>query len=300
MQTCVSNPANGPSQSEIMKLLCGGNNVALYGSCLASDAKSLQAERVGAVYSGLPYNFVVIKKDAYNNTIVSDSTTLLEAIPVLQNELRDSSTSILGSAISRMISGVATFSFALKATFTDINFVSKSASVYPPILLRIEGTDAESTKPIKSNQLSLDMKQGVAACPPGYVLTLDTDGASKSQAVCTLCKVGTYSLNPLANTPNALTRSPTCINCPAGLTCNGGADVKPKQQENTWLAVEGVYYLISCPAGSQLVNSTSGTSRGTFSSDLQQCRACAPGQYIVDPNTDECQQCPPGNIHFQT
>ena len=117
-----------------------------------------------------------------------------------------------------------------------------------------------------------------------------------SPAVCTFCKEGTYSLSPLASAPGASTLAPACLTCPAGLDCYGGADVKQKVIKSTWLAVNGVLHLISCPPGTQLINSTSGTSRGVFSSDVQQCRACAPGQYIIDPDADECQQCPPGTV----
>lgn len=151
---------------------------------------------------------------------------------------------------------------------------------------------------MRSELLPVDMQQGVDVCPPGYVLMIEKEAAVNSPAVCTFCKQGTYSIDPLVHAPGASADSPACVNCPLGLDCNGGAEVHPKEEarESTWLPVDGVYHLISCPPGSQLINSTSGTSRGIFSSDLQECRACAQGQYIIDPNTDECQQCPPGIV----
>jgi hypothetical protein len=46
--------------------------------------------------------------------------------------------------------------------------------------------------------------------------------------------------------------------------------------------------------GHQLINSTEGTSKGIFSQVLQNCKPCLPGQYIINPNTDVCVQCPQG------
>ena len=131
-------------------------------------------------------------------------------------------------------------------------------------------------------------------CPAGYVLNLQQAvSAGAAPAVCTLCKQGTYSLQPLASVLGASGAAPACIGCPAGADCaNGGADVL--LTVGSWIDVDGVYVLRSCPAGHQLINSTSGSSRGVFSNSLQECRACVAGQYIIDPNHDQCQPCPPG------
>jgi hypothetical protein len=58
---------------------------------------------------------------------------------------------------------------------------------------------------------------------------------------------------------------------------------------------EGWYYLRDCPNGYSLINSTDGLSRGTFSHNLQRCHKCdVENEYILHPNHDECQRCPPG------
>jgi hypothetical protein len=49
-------------------------------------------------------------------------------------------------------------------------------------------------------------------------------------------------------------------------------------------------------SGFQLINSTEGTSSGTFAPESQQCFACPSGKYIVDPNSDSCTTCPKGKI----
>ena len=128
------------------------------------------------------------------------------------------------------------------------------------------------------------------SCPAGYNL-----GSQQ----CTLCPAGSYSLLPSTRASVSSGVVSSCVNCPAGGDCiKGGADVH--FQVGSWKPINGVYHLISCPAGYQLVNSTDGTSKGTFSPDLQQCKACLPGQYIIDPDTDACQPCPPGTCLLYT
>ncbi len=51
--------------------------------------------------------------------------------------------------------------------------------------------------------------------------------------------------------------------------------------------------LVSCPAGYQLVNSLDGVN-GSFSHAAQNCRPCGHSQYILNPNTDTCHDCPVG------
>ena len=47
----------------------------------------------------------------------------------------------------------------------------------------------------------------------------------------------------------------------------------------------------SCPRGY-----STRTAAKTGSDDLQECQACAAGQYILSPDTDDCQTCPPGLV----
>jgi len=49
--------------------------------------------------------------------------------------------------------------------------------------------------------------------------------------------------------------------------------------------------LTSCPAGY-----SARTTAKAGSEDLQQCLACGSGQYILSPDTDDCQACPPGLV----
>ena len=263
--------------------------------CIATDFWKLRVS--GAfqpVFTGVPINFNITKQDGYGSIILSDSSTLLQAFPSTAAGPSDDHTVLIGSAAAPMVKGVAAFSFAVKTTFF-IELPVRSATLFAPTSLSIQGVDAQSGDTIGTGLIPVDMQQGVNVCPPGYILDLDRQGASTviDAAVCTECKPGSYSFSSMANLPGSQT--PACLSCPAGCECiAGGTDVQCKV--GMWRPVSGIYMLVSCPAGYQLVNSTAGTSRGIFSSVLQQCRACLSGQYIIDPDTDICQDCPPGLI----
>ena len=77
----------------------------------------------------------------------------------------------------------------------------------------------------------------------------------------------------------------------AGATCLQNGSFVPKVEQSVWEVSQGIYRLVSCPAGHQLVNST---GEGIFSQENQFCKACSLGQYIIDPNRDICQGCPKG------
>jgi hypothetical protein len=290
------------NESVILSSLCGANNSALYGhyqQCIATDFWKLQVSEVsGMVYSGVPFNFTAEKQDAYGTTILSDlsSIRVLQAIPTTADGEADSLTSVLGSAVSVVKRGKAIFQFAIKATFSKIDYARKRAGTNSPIFLSIVDTDMEaaSGSDLVLVVLSVHMQQGGGVCPQGYILALDLEGEVNGSAVCTLCKSGTYSVSPLASGSESLTASPACLPCPAGGNCSlGGADIHFSDKE-IWRVIDGMYILVSCPSGYQKINSTAGTSQGKFSSISQQCKVCLPEQYIVNPDTDSCQQCPPG------
>ena len=269
---------------------CGTNNSALYGSCIASDYKRLEVSEPGShVFAGLPLSLTVQKKDAYNHTITSDSSSLLQAnLP--SNDA--ASAFIFGSSIAKFGEGVASFSFAIIPSFTVINFQAGFVSTGCQLNLYLAGTDLQTGSSMLSDKFPVYIQQGSAVCPAGYILMFTQEGIVNGSAVCTLCKQGTYSIQPLAHLRGSII--PACIGCPAGADCtSGGADVK--FDVGDWIVVNGLYVLVSCPPGYQLINSTAGTSKGVFANNLQECRACLPGAYIINPNIDECQQCPPGS-----
>ena len=257
--------------------LYGEMNSALYGPFIASDYKELEVSRmVELVYTGLPFNFNVSKKDAYGNTIRSDSSSVLEAMPALDNGIADPRTSIIGSAVSRLSEGVALFQVAVEASFSIIDYDRQNTSLYAPLFffLASEGVDAESGVKMASGLVPLNVQQGSRVCPAGFILVPDKSSEDSGPAVCDLCKPNTYSISPLALLLGSSV--PSCLQCPAGCQCTGGGtDIQC--EIGSWKAVDGVYRVTSCPAGFQLINSTAGTSRGQFSSNQQQCKACLPG-----------------------
>lgn len=279
---------------------CGTNNSALYGACVASGYARLAISfTTDHLYAGVAFNLTVKKLDVYGNTILSDSTSVLQAIVtsnrvIEQRSEATDSVAIVGPSLAQISKGVATFLFAVEPTFSDINLLNGSAKLSGQIYFYLNGSDSQAGIVMISDAMQLNLEQGQTVCPAGYILMLSEKIATQGPAVCQFCKPGTYSLRPLAHMPgSALT--PSCIICPAAGVCTkGGDDVSFKV--GTWVEVGGIYMLTSCPEGFELINSTDGTSQGQFSNDVQECRACLPEQYILNPNTDSCQNCPPGLI----
>lgn len=274
--------------------ICGNDNSAAYGSCAASDFKTISMSRVPLfIFPGIPFPIMIEKKDAYNQTIVTDSGSLLQAFTSLNGSRHESDAlvTIIGPALAKLSKGSTLFSFALKPTFWTVDFQRQTTALTSPPFLYFEGIDTDTQASMLSGIMQLKMEQGSHVCPAGYVLALDQQGARNGSAVCSFCKSGTYSIHPLAG--DSFTRGPSCFTCPAGGDCGrGGAEVA--FDVGNWRDVFGMYVLTSCPAGYQLINSTIGTSQGVFSSTQQQCRKCNAGDYIIDPNTDTCQKCPSG------
>ena len=280
-------------------VLCGENNSALYGKCIASCYQKLSVlMTTDALYAGVTFNLTVMKLDAYGNTILSDSTSVVQAFATLNggsghgSASTDSSVSIVGASLAQLTQGVAKFLFAVEPTFSLIDLQTSTATLSARSYLILNGSDSQAAVLMTSERMPLDLQQGTNVCPSGYILALGQDETTKGPAVCQLCKAGTYSLRPLAYLPGT-SPTPACINCPAaGICTTGGNEVQ--FEVGTWKEVDGIFILTSCPEGFELINSTDGTSKGVFSNDAQECRACLPDQYILNPNTDTCQNCPPG------
>lgn len=86
------------------------------------------------------------------------------------------------------------------------------------------------------------------------------------------------------------------VECFAGAACFQNGSFVPKVIGSEWKVSGGMYLLVGCPAGYQLVNSTDGTSSGSFVQDNQFCKPCSSGQYIINQNKDTCQACPAGTF----
>ena len=97
---------------------------------------------------------------------------------------------------------------------------------------------------------------------------------------------------------------PDCKKCPTGAVCTidfscalgpavqGAINVTTCQgAAGTWSQdiKLGAYILTSCPSGYSLLSLAKAGS-----TDLQRCEKCNFRQYIINPDTDDCQPCPPG------
>ena len=304
--TCTENMAlsggggmvfwSGPTQPTIVNsiphgpLSCGLGNIAAYGNCYATPYSRLMLKVLSNfVYPGLLFQVQITKQDAYNQTISSDTSSIVQVIP---GQLQaDPSVSVLGTYFAILEAGVATFSIALKPSFIDVGELDGRIVLKTQPAIYAKGLDFQTGANMVSELAYVTIPLGNSVCPKGYVLALDQTNEDSNttvrQGICSLCVSGTYSLDPLVGY-SALV--PTCLNCPAGGTCSGGFSVY--FAGGNWEIFQGKYILLHCPVGYQLVNSIG----GTFLHDAQRCAPCPIDSYIFDSNNSKlsCQPCPIG------
>ena len=187
--TCMGRQgAQSIRELAILSSLCGtSDSSALFGPCIASNySKLLVSQMIDSIYTGEQFNFTATKQDAYGNTIFSDSSSFLQVIPVTDTGEVDSSTSILGSAVSKLSNGVGSFQFAIQPTFSNIDMSKKPSAIYNlmHIALSVEGVDTESTLSVNMKTLMLVQ---VMECVAGYAW-------ASSARTCDLCPPGFYCL----------------------------------------------------------------------------------------------------------
>ena len=285
------------SQSEVViedneyrrSSICGEGNDAAYGPCYASSYRRLDLSQLPTsndpAYAGIPFTVVVRKMDSYDQQIVTDSASVIQT-------LASTNCSIPSDSDAGLDGGQVMISVLVKPYFSLISESNMQVLQSTPYVY-MKGIDsqADSLKTMISDVFAVIM--ACAICPLGYILVPDQaqllSNTSALLGSCSQCQIGTYSVSPLAGTNP---RQPSCLNCPASGNCKGGADVDFSL--GTWKILGGMYRLVGCPAGYQLVNSLN----GVFSHDLQNCVACALDDYIVDSNNSyfKCQQCPVGAV----
>ena len=266
--------------------LCCVGNQAGYGQCVASTYKYLAVDGIprpeAAVYPGLPFTVTIWKKDFYNQTVLSDSTSVLQAM-MSKYASAGSALSVTGVAIGSFQKGMALLSITLRPIVSSIDMARKVVVFSSSTYIYFAGLDADdrtSQSRMQSAMFLINFANGSGICPGGYVLQLDQTGA----ASCTYCQPGTYSLDPLTGKlPGAL---PACLNCPLGSVCNGGSSVHLSL--GRWESVDSRYVLVDCPNGTALV--------GSGIAEVQQCIPCGDNQYILNPKTTPCVNCPVGGI----
>ena len=253
-------------------------NSGVYGSCIASNFANFQIIGLplqATFFPGLPFIVRAVKKDLYNQTILTDSASLVQLTTALgssSSEHANSTASLSGSTVAKLIEGQAIFQISVMPQFMREAYKQGHAVLMSTTHLYVQGIDAEETAVfMQSAPFTVSMSHGDFVCPGGYILILDELGHGS----CSKCGPGTYSIDPLIGIVKG---SASCLRCPAGGICNGGNNLSFPL--GTWEISNGTYILLSCPPGHQLVNS----AHGIFSQDVQECLPCKPSQYILNSN----------------
>jgi hypothetical protein len=271
---------------------CGMRNSALYGNCIASSFKRLDVlNPILPVYPGISFGFAVQKVDAYNQTILTDSNSVLQ---VHSSPSSAPHLSIIGAVIVQLQAGIAEFKIALKPSFARIDGNLKISDLAHTPEIFVEGLDSSESgqdRRMVSDKFVVPVHIGDKVCPLGYILNLDFPVGNARFGTCTFCTEGTYSLDPLFG--GSETANPACVSCPLqalqsnDCTKGGGA---VNFTLGNWRVSNGMYKLVGCPAGYQMINAVG----GLFSNQIQQCSRCGPDEYILDSsNTNySCKPCP--------
>ena len=281
----------GPLSPSSTGSLCSSGNTALYGSCIASAFNRLNfGEIPKIIYPGLAFPLSVSKLDFYNQTISSDSLSVLQIFTTLDDQLTpDNSITLSGNYISNFIAGIASFSVILKPSFVIVDTGRDITVLFSRPAIYFLGVDIQTGDTLLSSVLALPISSNDTICPKGDILELDNARSNSSlrEGACSQCGKGTYSLNPLMG----VTRNvPSCLNCFQSAQCIGGSSVNFSL--GTWIVANSMYLLVACPPGHQLVNSIN----GAFSHDVQNCAVCATNDYILNSSNASyiCQPCPVG------
>jgi hypothetical protein len=278
--------------------ICDSSNIAAYGSCIASTYEHLQIYNLPTVskpsFPGLSFQIELRKADFYGQTIITDSSSLLQVFVVKHKA--NISASILGATVVQMQEGRALFTISLKPIFLHISYKTGSTQLNFQPSIYVTGIDSEAllNENMRSQNSDVHLSNGSIVCPAGYVLNLDTASNSMDgrAGTCVLCKTGTYSVSALKG---LLTDDdPACLICPLGGDCSAGGNIVTFAV-GQWIISDGIYKLVSCPIGYQLQNAVSGAS---FSQDVQSCLKCTIDEYIMDSNNSKykCTKCPVGAI----
>ena len=295
-KTVIRTAIQHQNQSFLIQI-CDLTNDAAYGPCIASTYSTLQifdlptSERPS--FPGLEFQMIVTKEDSYGQTIITDSTSLLQVFAV--REQANQSLSVLGTTVVQMQEGRAVFSISIQPNFMDVSFTHGFTQLQSKPFVYFSGIDSEAILNLimRSANVRINIANGSTVCPTGYILNLeDANRVGARRGSCSLCKPGTYSVSPLKGVTSD--QDPSCLNCPLGGDCSVGGD-NVTFAIGEWIVSKGIYKLVQCPAGYGLQNSITGH---IFSQDSQACLKCISDEYIVNSSNPnyKCMICPVGAI----
>ena len=117
--------------SENIDHLCGQDNSAVYGPCVASECQSLNLSynASGLVWAGLSFIINILKLDAYKQIILADSSSFLQILPSKHDKIAVEDPgayfTLVGSSVSQFSRGMASIEVAIKPRFVQIKAEKK-------------------------------------------------------------------------------------------------------------------------------------------------------------------------------
>jgi len=199
--------------------VCGtSNNMAQYGPCIATDYRSLSVHYAAKTeYPGVSFEVQVSKRDAYNQTMTSDSSSGLSLLTAKDGaRVSDPSVRLGGQVFGALKKGSAVFTFSVIPGYVNMTHILRIPHLY------FQGSEStpKSRTTMESNVFAVTLFSGESVCQPGYILSMgeqSADGPDKWRSgSCSQCRAGTYSLSPLAKASSGAENEPSCLKCPAG------------------------------------------------------------------------------------
>ena len=169
----------------------------------------------------------------------------------------------------------------------------------------------------------LKVREGVEACLACPVNTYRVDAGAAEEADCLGCpdwsttegRVGESSVAGCicdggfyrAVSRENGTEKVSCVSCPIGGLCSDGvcglrdglnlSCSDGRSVVGSWVRDSNTSHFLvaSCPSGYELLS-----TKETGCKELQECKKCGKeSEYILSPDRDECQACPPGLDGFE-
>eukprot|EP00961_Rhodomonas_salina_P165937 2235909-Rhodomonas_salina.1 len=252
----------------------GRTNQALFGGCVASEPHHLLHVNETHLNVVDYYNQTIQQHVRGQNTL--DIFAFDRGLPTLQ-----------GSTVGQREDGG--FSFFMPKMIQTPTYSPGVWQTTSGIMSSIAVLESESWNE------RFDHSFGVLECPEEGVIKRSplwpisvVDG--RSAGLCDACGAGFYARHAEPDSAEVLPSE--CVPCPKGIDCDFSVT---KELVGSWVTQDGFLVLLSCPPGYQLINSTDGTSVGTFSHDNQECKKCLTDtQYIIHPDSGACTECPTG------
>ena len=306
----------------------GPNNSALFGANFSSSYKRLDIQGLPSpdqvAFPGITLPTInVSKRDAYEQIILSDQSSFIQAKTAINNisSIANSDISLTGTSLVNMVDGAAIFTgMQVTVTYKSVDVVAMKTHLKSIPIVYFEGVDLQTTyttitmTSVKNEfYLAADLK----VCPAGYILTLSSIDTRNGSASCTKCPATTtYSLFPLASlTLEDSNQRGACQTCPPGLTCFGNETVifdeypvtgapnttNTYSVRSNWTLFDKIFFqVVGCPYGYERCQGNNSCD-DIPSMATQECTLCQPGyecNQIKNVQAADCVRCTKCNPGF--